>query len=385
MHVIKRAILLSYVSIASVSAALMTPAFPIIQREMSLSQGSLPWLMGVFLVSYLIAQWSYPSIANRYGRLSALRLGLWINLVGVFFCFWGGFSSQYGILLLGRFLSGLGSGAGLVCSFILINELLNKDAAKSLISLSVLSFTLGIGFALCVGGFITHYFQWVHVFWVLFLQGAVMLWGTYLFKEPLKVRIPIHPRSILEGYFSALRSKILVRYSLSIGSLGAFNYCYTTAAPLLTRDWFGLSPATYGTYSLLTMVGMGLGAFVGKGLLIKFSPRFVVMLALLGMIFSMVMLLVLHQFGLLSVTGFFLFSAWLYLVSSLIYPAASFLASNAIPDKANASGMMSGLNLGSTLLSVVVMGYLPLPLFFAFFGVIVVFCLINLFNIFRTH
>jgi MFS family permease len=384
MNLIKRIILLSYISISSVSAALMTPAFPVIQREMNLSQGSLPWLMGVFLFSYLIAQWAYPSIANRYGRLSALRLGLWINLLGVLFCFWGGFSSQFGVLLLGRFLSGLGSGAGLVCSFILINELLDKNQAKSLISLSVLSFTLGIGFAICAGGLITHYFNWVQVFWVLLLQGALMLWGTYLFKEPLKISIPIHPKSILEGYFSALRSKVLVRYSLAIGSLGAFNYCYTTAAPMLTREWFDLSPATYGTYSLLTMLGMGLGAFVGKGLLTKFSPRFVVLLALFGMIFSMILLLVLHDLGFLNALGFFLLSSWLYLVSSLIYPAASLLASNAIPDRANASGMMSGLNLGSALLSVIVMGYLPVSLFVAFFGVIVLFCVINLFNIFRV-
>ena len=383
MNLIKRIILLGYISISSVSAAMMTPAFPVIERQMHLSQSSLPWLMGIFLVSYLLAQWSYPSIANRYGRLSALRLGLWINLIGVGFCFWGGFSSHFDLLLVGRFLAGLGSGAGLVCSFILINELLDKDRAKALISVSVLSFTLGIGFAIWIGGLITHHFAWANVFWVLLAQGVLMLASTYLFEEPWEKKIPIHPKTILEGYFSALRSKVLVRYSLAIGSLGAFNYCYTTAAPLLTHQWFHLDPGPYGTYSLLTMVGMGLGGFLGKALLEKYQPRSVVLGALLTMVVSLILLMGLHYFGLLNVLGFFLLSSWIYLVTSLIYPAASFLASNAIPDRANASGMMSGLNLGSALLCVMVMGYLPLSLFMSFFLVVVVFGLVNLFNIFR--
>jgi DHA1 family bicyclomycin/chloramphenicol resistance-like MFS transporter len=210
-----------------------------------------------------------------------------------------------------------------------------------------------------------------------------MLASTYLFEEPWEKKIPIHPKTILEGYFSALRSKVLVRYSLAIGSLGAFNYCYTTAAPLLTHQWFDLGPGPYGAYSLLTMVGMGLGGFLGKALLEKYPPRSVVLGALLTMVVSLILLMGLHYFDLLNVLGFFLLSSWIYLVTSLIYPAASFLASNAISDRANASGMMSGLNLGSTLLCVMVMGYLPLSLFMSFFLVVLVFGLVNLFNIFR--
>jgi len=51
---------------------------------------------------------------------------------------------------------------------------------------------------------------------------------------------------------------------------------------------------------------------------------------------------------------------FLYLFSGLLFPAASFFASNAIDDKANASSMMSFINMGSAMIAVVVMGYLPL-------------------------
>lgn len=71
--------LLSYISIASVSAAIVTPALPQIQEQYALNPGSVEWMVSAFLVGYVIGQLIYGPLANQYGRLKALRLGLYIK------------------------------------------------------------------------------------------------------------------------------------------------------------------------------------------------------------------------------------------------------------------------------------------------------------------
>ena len=67
-----------------------------------------------------------------------------------------------------------------------------------------------------------------------------------------------------------------------------------------------------------------------------------------------------------SALWFFMTTMLLYLFSGLLFPAASYFASNAITDKASASSMMSFINMGSAMMSVVILGYLPLPSILSF-------------------
>lgn len=65
--------LLSYISIASVSAAIITPALPKIQAQYTLSPGTIEWMVSAFLIGYVVGQLIYAHLANQFGRLKALR------------------------------------------------------------------------------------------------------------------------------------------------------------------------------------------------------------------------------------------------------------------------------------------------------------------------
>lgn len=68
--------LLSYISIASVSAAMITPALPHIEHTFALSTGTVEWVVSTFLIGYVLGQLIYAPLANVYGRLNALEWGL---------------------------------------------------------------------------------------------------------------------------------------------------------------------------------------------------------------------------------------------------------------------------------------------------------------------
>lgn len=65
--------LLSYISIASVSAAIITPALPHIEQTFILNSGTVEWVVSTFLIGYVIGQLIYAPLASVYGRLNALK------------------------------------------------------------------------------------------------------------------------------------------------------------------------------------------------------------------------------------------------------------------------------------------------------------------------
>jgi len=360
MSRLKISLLLSYICIASLSAAIITPALPQIEHTFSLTHGALEWVISIFLLGYVIGQLIYGPMANRFGRLNALRSGLVVNLNGIVLCIVSVWVHSYSLLLFGRLITALGAAAGLSVTFILLNEMLDKEQAKQAMSFSILSFTAGVGLAVTVGGIITHYFVWQDCFWVLLIHGVIMLTLTWQFTETLKKPLPLNPISILSGYRSALKSKRLVVFSLVVGLAAAVNYGYSAAAPLYAQSVLKLTPATYGYWNLINMVGMLASGFLSAHLIKRYGPKLLLSMGLALMIpclISMTLMSITHHS---NVLWFFVTTMFLYLFSALLFPAGSFFASNAIEDKASASSMMSFINMGSAMLAVVVMGYLPL-------------------------
>lgn len=181
----KTAILLSYLCIASISAAIITPALPLIEQRYALTHGALEWVVSIFLFGYVVGQLLYGPLANRFGRLTSLRSGLLINLVGIVMCLIAVRCSSYPFLLAGRLITALGAASGLSCTFMLINESLSPERAKHAMSFAVFSFTFGVGLAVTLGGVMTQYFHWEYCFWLLLVHGVVMLLLTWQFEETL--------------------------------------------------------------------------------------------------------------------------------------------------------------------------------------------------------
>ena len=355
--------LLSYISIASVSAAIITPALPAIQALYTLSLGTVEWIVSAFLIGYVIGQLIYAPLANRYGRLKALRIGLLINLVGIIICLLAIQAHLYWLLIIGRLITALGAASGLACTFMLINEWLPESQRKMAMSYSVLSFALGVGLSVMLGGVITEYWNWQGCFWFLLIHGGIMLWGTRVFSETLTQSKPIHLLTILQDYSAALCSSKLVIFSLVVGCCSAISYCFSAAGPQISHDLLQLSAAHYGYWNSLNIVGMLCGGLLVKELLARFSVNWVLAMGFFGVAIGIVSLLLFWMLDGHSAFWFFLTTASLYLFSSLLFSGGSLIASNALSDKASAAAMMSFVNMCFATSAVILMGYLaPNPL-----------------------
>ncbi|MCW8397853.1 MFS transporter [Legionella sp. PATHC038] len=350
--------LLNYISIASVSAAIITPALPKIQAEYILGPGSVEWIVSAFLIGYVVGQLIYGPLANRFGRLKALRTGLVINLFGIVICLLALLQGSYWLLVSGRLITALGAASGLACTFMLINEWLPESQRKTAMAYSVLSFALGIGIAVVVGGLITEYLHWQGCFWILLLHGVIMLWGTCVFSETLMHPKSIHVLTIIRDYYAALSSAKLVIFSLVVGCCSAISYCFSAAGPQIAEELLKLSAAEYGYWNILNIVGMLFGGIFSKQLMSRFSANQLISIGFLGVALGILNLLLMWHFESQSTLWFFLITSSLYLFSSFLFSGGSFVASNALKDKASAAAMMSFVNMCFATLSVILMGYL---------------------------
>jgi MFS family permease len=365
--------LLSYISIASVSSAIITPALPTLKTHFSLSNGAVEWIVSAFLIGYVGGQLIYGPLANQYGRLKALRIGLKINLLGIIICLISVLINNFGFLIFGRFITALGAASGLSCTYMLINEWLPESQRKTAMAYSVLSFALGIGISVVLGGLITEYWNWHGCFWLLLVHGITMLWGTGAFSETLESVKPINTTTILRDYGLALSSSKLVIYSLVVSCCTSVTYCFSAAGPQIAHSLLNLSAATYAYWNGLNILGMLLGGLIAKQLLARFSMNQVSIIGFLGIALCIGSVLDMWLIYSHSAFWFFLTTASMFLFSSLLFAVGSFVASNALADKASASSMMSFVNMGFGTLCVILMGYLsPNPLL----DFIIILCLV---------
>src|SRR3990167_3932390 len=220
---------------------MITPALPQIKNFYHITHGSLEWVVSIFLIGYVVGQLIYGPVANRFGRLNALRAGLSINLVGCIICIFGSMiTPDYSLLLFGRLVTALGSASGLVCTFILLNELLPPEQVKSTMGYAILSFTFGIGISVTIGSLLTEYANWADCFLLLLAYGVLMLCCTWAFTETHKQKIPIRPSTIFSGYLKAFSNPPLVIFSLMAGIVFVFSFCFSASSPLFSQGTFGL-------------------------------------------------------------------------------------------------------------------------------------------------
>lgn len=355
---LRMAWLLSYISIASFSAAIITPGLPQIQLQFGLKSSEVEWIISAFLIGYVIGQLIYGPLANRWGRVVALRVGLSINLMGVLLCFAGLAAVDFWLIVLGRLISALGAASGLACTYMLINEWLPEPQRKTAMAYTILSFTFGVGLAVTLGGIITEYWQWSICFLILLIHGLVMLWGTRMFSETLKNPQAMNLRMIIKGYKQALASGTLVSFAFVVGFCSVISYCFSAAAPQIANDLLHLSAAKYGYWNLVNMIGMLIGGVLAKALLNRFQPMQVIVIGFVGCALGISNIMNMLYLNSLSAAWFFLSTFSLYTFGGLLFAGGSLVASNALEDKASGSAMMSFINMSSATLAVVVMGYL---------------------------
>jgi DHA1 family bicyclomycin/chloramphenicol resistance-like MFS transporter/DHA1 family 2-module integral membrane pump EmrD-like MFS transporter len=261
--------------LSGVSSDIYIPSLPAIADDLKTTIEEVQWTLAIFMLGLSISQLVYGPISDGVGRRRPLIIGLLIITAGSFVCF---YAPSIEVLLFGRFIQGLGAGAGASLWRAIFRDSFNgAELARYGGYLSIV-IPFIVPAAPTLGGYLQTYFGWRSSFLFLILYALVtMLMVFVLFKE---TSIHHHKERLTKKFFAhafgqLLSSRVFVGYTIcTFLSYGAF-FAWFTAGPVLLIKIVGISPIEFGWITLLGGGGsMVLAGLVNGKMVVKFGSHF---------------------------------------------------------------------------------------------------------------
>jgi MFS transporter, DHA1 family, multidrug resistance protein len=127
------------------------------------------------------------------------------------------------------------------------------------------------------------------------------------------------------------------------------------------------------------------GGLLARFLLERIQANEVVLLGLMGTATGLAAVIFIYYLNNVLPVWFFLSTLVMYLSSGLLFAGGSYLASNAVSDKASGAAMMSFINMVTATLAVIVMGYVNKNSLAAFIIVLSALWILVLFLLMTRH
>lgn len=250
------------VSIGQFSMGLVFPSLPWIAQEFSISPDDAQLLISIYLLGFGPSQLIYGPVSDALGRKPILIAGLALAITGLTLAVLG--SHSFNLLVVGRFMQGLGAGCCAVLARASLRDSYEHDNLPKALSwvTIVASFTPII--APVLGGFINHSFGWLAVFIALLSYIAlVLVLLIFLFSETLPNKKPL-PN--VPAMLATYKSLITSTYFLSFATIGWFNFSLIVISisvmPFIMQVQIGMSSDQYALWALIPACGLLVGGTI---------------------------------------------------------------------------------------------------------------------------
>ncbi len=273
------------------------PALPDIGSGLGASAAQVQATLMVFFIAMGAGQIVYGPVSDMVGRRPPLFFGLTLFAVGSIGC---ALADDIGMLVLFRFLQGLGACAGVVVPRAVVRDLHTGHDAARLMALLMLVFSVSPILAPLLGSVLTEWIGWRSVFWtttVLALLGLVLVATGLKETRPAERRSESSVRGALAAYRVVLRDRHYLGLVL-IGSFGVSSFfVYLANSPFVLINGYGLTPRQYGLVFAANAISfIGCSQMVGR-LGRRMGLESLVRRAVVGYASAMVLSLLLHLVG----------------------------------------------------------------------------------------
>lgn len=356
-------------TVSALATDAMLPAFPAMAAYFGVSDASIQSVVSVFMLGYALPHLIVGSLADRFGRRPVLLVGLGIYLIGSVVS-WA--SPTLTMLLLGRFVQGLGASAGPILARAVLRDLYQGRELGRMLSFAMIFFAAAPLLAPAVGSLLLNVAEWRAIF--LFLVAvavalALLVWlvlpETAVERDPNALRLRgiwTNGRLIFTNPTSAWTVVVM---ALAYAGLMA----YLLSAPALYMGYFGLDATGFA----IVFAGVASTTFFAQPLNVRLLRRYAPadILRFTAPAFVVVSLVLVAQVALGAVTlwSFVVNLMAFFVTFSLILGNGTAVALDPHKQRAGmASGLMGfaqlslGTALGSFVAAFADQGPLPLAL-----------------------
>ena len=299
------------------------PALPEIEK--SLGQGAILSLTA-FFASFGIFQLIFGTLSDMYGRRAPMLTGLILFVAAGVGC---ALASSVGMLVLFRFLQGIGGAAGMIIARAVVRDLYHGVEEVKMMSLLMLIFSISPLLAPLVGSYVVEFAGWRAVFWGITILGGL---GIMLLLTSLRETLP-HEKRIRAGFASMsqafavlIRDKPFVGMTL-IGSFGITTFfIYLGNSSFVMMDYYGLNPRGFSIMFSINAAAFFAAAQCNGWLSKRYGIHNIIMPAAGGFAACMILLagLVLAGFTALPLVMGLMFVSFAFL--GIVIPTISVMA-----------------------------------------------------------
>jgi DHA1 family bicyclomycin/chloramphenicol resistance-like MFS transporter len=260
----------SLTGMAALSIDISLPAIPAMVHALSTTLSSGQQIVGAFMAGLAVGQLPAGLFSDRFGRMPVLYFGTALFTVAAFAC---AMSDSIELMLIGRFLQGMGGSCGVVVSRAIVRDVASGSEAARLMSVLLMVFSATPMLAPILGAHLTEIYGWRMPFVAVVVFVALMLLGI---KSSLReTHVPQRKHNI--GHQLFVGARIFASHRQSV--LGLLLVLMPTAAFLsliagsssMAIEIYGFSPRVFGYVFAGAGFSILVSSWVNRWLLARIS------------------------------------------------------------------------------------------------------------------
>lgn len=318
-------------SLTSVSIDALLPGLRQIGEEVGAAPPlSTQHIISLFIFGMAFGELLLGPLSDAMGRKKALVLGLGVYAVGTVVAMLAG---SLEMVILGRFLQGVGVSGPKIATRAMIRDQFEGDAMARVMSLMFTLFILVPMLAPALAQGVISVAGWRTVFG-LYLAIAVLLGLWLVMRQPETLpagkRIPFRPKLLFRNARRILSTRRVALLIVATGIVFGAQLLYLSTAADLFFDAYGIEE-TFPFYFAMLASGIGLASFLNAKLVRRFGMDTMARGAFLG----------LASTGLLMLLATTLQDGHLPLTALMVFAFAAFFAIGVLFGNLNAMAMRS--------------------------------------------
>jgi DHA1 family bicyclomycin/chloramphenicol resistance-like MFS transporter len=271
---IEQVILLALLSsLIALSIDSMLPALAHIERDLGVfDPNGRQFIIGATFVGMGVGMLIYGPISDSIGRKGPIFLGIGTFLIG---CLLSVFATSFEVMLVGRFLQGLGAAGPRVVSIALIRDQYEGREMARFTSLVMTVFILVPVLAPALGQSILFVATWRSIFGAMFALGLIaMVWFLFRQKEtlPKSKRVRFSANRLALSVIEIVKTPVSLGYTILSGFIFAAFLSFLTMSQQIFQDQYDvgeLFPLYFGTLAL----SFGGASLANSALVMKLGMR----------------------------------------------------------------------------------------------------------------
>ena len=234
------AIVAGLMALNALAIDILLPAFPNISDAYSIDGNGVQYLLLSYVMGFGAAQLFFGPISDRFGRRAPLFFGLAVYIACAIA---GSFAPSFEMVLVFRFIQGLGAAATRVIALAVVRDTHAGRAMASTMSLVMMVFMVIPVVAPFVGQGIIMVGPWQQIFWFMALLAIVMtVWTSIRLPETLNPanRRPLAIGPVLKGFQLVVSNRISLFYTLATAFFFGSLFAFLNLAQPILGEVYGL-------------------------------------------------------------------------------------------------------------------------------------------------